>query len=85
MYIDTQQQQPVRKAYNMKQQETLMKFDPETGDTRPYPSRADDWRKYHGPVAWLYNPWHGEKRDARDIGTDVHGLLILPPVEKLCA
>lgn len=66
-------------------QETLMKFDPETGDARPYPSRADDWRKYHGPVAWLYNPWSGEKRDARDIGTDVYGVLIIPQGETLRA
>ena len=62
-----------------------MKFDPETGADKPYPSRADDWRKYHGAVAWLYNPWSGDKRDARDIGTDVYGLLILPTGETLLA
>lgn len=69
----------------MKQQNTLMKFDPETGVEKPYPSRAEDWRKHHGETAWLYNPWSGEKRDAGDIGTDVHGFLIIPPGEPVYA
>lgn len=55
----------------------LMQFDPATGEARPYPSNAVQYRSYHGDVAWLYNPWTGDARDARDIGSDVHGLLIV--------
>lgn len=36
------------------------------------------YREYHGHVAWLYNPWTGQKRDARDIGSDTFGHLIIP-------
>lgn len=28
--------------------------------------------------AWMYNPWTGEPRDLRDIGSDPYGLLIVP-------
>lgn len=59
-------------------QEQLMKYSPDTGEERPYPSNAKQWREYHGRVAWLYNPWTGEKRDLRDIGSDVLGELIVP-------
>lgn len=69
----------------MVQQHTLMKYDPASGEHRPYPSNAHDWRRYHGPTAWLYNPWTGNKRDPRDIGTDVHGILIVPDGEPLYA
>ena len=69
----------------MKQQHTLMKYDPATGEHRPYPSNAHDWRKYHGATAWLYNPWSGDKRDPRDIGMDVNGLLIIPKGEPIYA
>lgn len=54
----------------------LMKFDPVDGSEKPYPSEASQYREYHGQVAWLYNPYTGEKRDSRDIGTDVFGLAI---------
>lgn len=65
-------------------QDTLMKFDPATGETRPYPSHAGQWRQYHGYMtAWLFNPWTGERRSAQDVGSDVAGGLILPPGEKL--
>lgn len=57
-------------------QRERMVYDPATGAETPYPSNAADWRKFHGPVAWLYNPWTGEQRGPRDIGTDVHGLLV---------
>ena len=67
----------------MKQQHSLMKFDPSTGNPQPYPSHAEQWRKYHGMVAWLYNPWNRNKRDPRDIGTDIQGLLIIPDDEKV--
>lgn len=60
-------------------QNTLMKFDPATGDQRPYPSHAAQWREWHGRgTAWLFDPWTGRRRDARDVGSDVHGLLIVP-------
>jgi len=58
-------------------QEKLMKYSPVDGTAKPYPSHTKQWRKYHGEVAWLINPWTGDKRDARDIGTDVFGLLIV--------
>jgi hypothetical protein len=57
-------------------QNSLMKFDPATRKEQPYPSYAEQYRKYHGQVAWLYNPWTGGQRDPRDIGSDVTGLLI---------
>lgn len=57
-------------------QDDLMKFDPATNTPHPYPSHADQYRIYHGQVAWLYNPWTGEARDARDIGSDCFGYLI---------
>lgn len=66
-------------------QETLMKYDPATGEERPYPGRAEQWRVWHGRCAWLFNPWTGHRRDARDVGNDVFGRLIVPPGEKLTA
>lgn len=60
-------------------QDALMKFDPATGERRPYPSHAKQWREWHGDsTAWLFNPWTGKRRDARDIGSDVAGLLVKP-------
>lgn len=56
-------------------QADVMRYDPATGERRPYPSAAKQYRDYHGPVAWLINPWTGAKRDPRDIGTDVFGML----------
>lgn len=56
----------------------LMEFDPATGERRPYPSHAEQWRLYHGQTAWLFNPWTGRSRDARDVGSDVQGRLICP-------
>ena len=57
-------------------QETLMRYDPVNGSEKPYPSHAKQYREYHGLTAWLYNPWTGKERDARDIGSDVDGVLI---------
>ena len=54
----------------------LMKFNPATGEHNPYPSEATQFRDYHGKIAWLFNPYTGTKRDARDIGTDTFGYLI---------
>ena len=62
-----------------------MKFDPASGDPHPYPSHAAQWRKWHGMTAWLYDPWTGKKRDPRDIGSDVQGLLIVPEGEPVYA
>jgi hypothetical protein len=55
---------------------SLMLFDPIEGTHTPYPSEPNQYRKYHGKVAWMYNPYTGRKRDARDIGSDVFGYLI---------
>ncbi len=65
------------------QQYTLMKFDPASGSERPYPSHADQYREYHGNVAWLYNPWNGDKRHPGDIGSDITGQLIIPDNENV--
>lgn len=64
-------------------QDSLMACDPATGDPRPYPSHAAQWRKFHGTAAWLYNPWLGTRRNAWDIGSDPFGLAIVPPGEEL--
>lgn len=70
----------------MKQQHSLMKFDPATGEPKPYPSHADQWRDWHGKAtAWLFNPWTGMSRDAGDVGSDTFGHLIQPPGEPLYA
>jgi len=51
-------------------QDALMRFDPAFGTERPYPSHAAQWRKWHGHMAWLFNP--------ADIGSDPFGYLIAP-------
>ena len=61
-----------------KMQDALMKFDPATGEERPYPSHATQWRNWHGIAAWLFDPWTGKRRNAYDVGSDVCGLLIAP-------
>lgn len=68
-----------------KQQDTLMSFDPATGEARPYPSHAQQWRNFHGADAWLWNPWTGERRAAGDVGSDPFGLLIVAPGEPIYA
>lgn len=61
-----------------------MRFDPATGEPNPHPNEAEQYRKHHGGVAWIYNPYLDDgngrplKRDARDIGSDVLGVLIVP-------
>ncbi|MDP3139812.1 MAG: hypothetical protein Q8N17_26180 [Burkholderiaceae bacterium] len=68
------------------QQQALMSFDPATGEPKPYPSHAKQWREWHGfGMAWLFNPWTGGRRSAGDVGTDVMGHLIQPPTEPLYA
>ena len=66
-----------------RQQQALMRFDPAWGTQFPYPSHAEQWRQWHGETAWLINPWTGKYRDARDIGSDVFGHLIIPPNEPI--
>ena len=69
-----------------KQQHTLMICDPATGEPKPYPSHAAQWRDWHGHcMAWLFNPWTGKRRDAGDVGTDTTGLLIIPNGEPIYA
>ena len=60
-----------------------IKFDPETGVTNVHPSltKAADWRCLMNPPIWVFNPWTGEQRDARDVATDRFGQLIVPPGE----
>jgi len=60
------------------EQAKMMWYDPATGADHPKPYYADEYRAYHGHVAWLYNPWTGKQRHPGDIGTDVLGLLIVP-------
>lgn len=68
------------------QQQALMKFDPATGEAKPYPSHADQWRNWHGyRTAWLFNPWTGDRRLAGDVGTDTLGQMIQPPTEPMYA
>ncbi|WDZ97961.1 hypothetical protein Herbaro_09325 [Herbaspirillum sp. WKF16] len=57
----------------------LLKFDPKDGLADVYPSEARQYRIYHGLVAWLFNPFTGVRRDARDVGNDPFGLLIVAP------
>lgn len=61
----------------------LMTFDPMDGMREVYPSEAKQYRKWHGPVAWLFNPYTGEKRNAHDVGSDPTGFLILAPGQVL--
>jgi hypothetical protein len=63
----------------MSNQAEVMRFDPATCMPRPYPSHAEQYREWHGKTAWLYNPWTGDLRDPRDIGSDVFGHLIVRP------
>lgn len=70
----------------MRNQQELMLFDPATGEQKPYPSHAQQWREWHGKaMAWLFNPWTGARREAADVGSDQFGELILPIREPLYA
>lgn len=59
-------------------QTSFLRYDPRTGREMRQPVRAQEFRDYHGRVAWLYNPWTGDLRDVEDIGSDVYGHLISP-------
>jgi hypothetical protein len=55
---------------------------PDTGKVVPKDhslTTASDFREQEGKTAWLYNPWTGTLRDARDVGSDPFGYLIEPP------
>lgn len=65
----------------MRQQSSLMLFSPASGAEKPYPSDAEQWRKFEGDTAWLFNPWTGSRRAAADVGSDPFGHLIVPPNE----
>lgn len=54
----------------------LLKFDPATGAEKPYPSHAEQYRIYHGNVAWLFNPFTGQRRNAADVGSDCFGYAV---------
>ncbi len=70
----------------MRQQDSVMKYDPATGDKYPYPSHATQWRLWHGSsMAWLFNPWTGDRRSSSCVGSDPLGLLIIPPGEPVLA
>lgn len=57
---------------------SVMLFDPTNGEPEPFPNTVIAYRKWHGLLAWLYNPYTGRHRDVRDIGSDVEGHLITP-------
>ncbi len=61
----------------MKREDDLMLYCPTTGEKQPYPSHAEQWRVWHGEVAWLFNPWSGKRRNAMDVGSDVFGFLVV--------
>ena len=64
---------------DLEMQDDTMKYDPATGEQRPYPSHAAQWRRWHGlDCAWLFDPWTGRRRNALDVGSDINGRLIVP-------
>ena len=67
----------------MRQQHTVMMFDPAFGTEKPFPSDAGQYRGFHGPRAWLFDPWTGKRRTVAEIGLDVNGQLIVPEGEKI--
>lgn len=58
--------------------DALMRFDPGFGTEKPYPSHAQQYRVYHGDMAWLFNPWTGSRRHPLDVGSDPFGHLVAP-------
>lgn len=60
-----------------------MKFDPQDGSEKPFPSNTSQYRKYHGDAAFLFNPFSGGRRDARDVGSDLFGHLISDKIENV--
>lgn len=66
------------KLFQAQREKGIMSFDPVSGKPAVIKFTPHEYRQYHGLIAWLYNPWTGEPRDPRDIGSDVQGLLIAP-------
>lgn len=63
----------------MSMQITNMRFDPVSGAPHPFPANAQHYRMYNPQSAvWLFNPWTGTTRDARDVAHDKYGVLIVP-------
>jgi len=58
-----------------------MLFDPANGGREPYPSHAEQYRAHHDRIAWLYSPWSGDRRTAKDVGSDVFGILLSKDAE----
>jgi hypothetical protein len=56
-----------------------MRYDPVTGNYAVRLATPEEYREHYGSVAWLYDPWTGNKRDLRDVGTDPLGKLIVQP------
>lgn len=55
-----------------------MLFHPATGEMIP-PILPDEFRKENAGIAWLFNPFNGDKRDPKDIASDVFGALVVDP------
>lgn len=68
---------------DMRQQNTLMKYNTFTGLPLRQGVKAVEWRDEHRERVWLCNPWTGNPRDPRDILSDTQGYLIVPPFEPL--
>ena len=58
----------------------VMLYDPATGNSKPYPSSAKQWREWHGKTTvWLFDPWTGTRRSSADVSKDPTGILISQP------
>lgn len=64
-------------------QDVPIDYDPTTGrelhKTQWLRVSASKYREYYGVIAWVFNPWTGQPRDLRDVGSDVEGKLIEVP------
>lgn len=56
----------------MLRQKKPLRCSPQTGDSLDKPQIAKDLRRL-GLGAWLFNPWTGERRSAKEVGDDVFG------------
>ena len=71
-------------THDMLTQNIPMEYDPAEG-WKIVPGTTTSpkiWREWHGPVAWLFNPWTGQRRNAYDVGSDPFGHLIVPTKRK---
>lgn len=58
-------------------QDTMLKYDPVTGDPLQYEMKAEEYRMRHPNALWVYNPWAGNKRHAGDADSDNYGVAIV--------